>query len=178
MKLHLGCGPRYIPGFVHVDAQAAPHVDIVGPVERLPMGDNSVSLIYASHVLEHFGRLEYKAVLKEWFRVLKPGGILRLSVPDFAACAAIYYESGLADGLSGLVGLIVGGQRNEHDFHKMIFDEDFLRRELLDTGFREVRRWDWRTTEHAGIDDFSQAYIPHLEKEKGKLMSLNIEAIK
>ncbi|EKD99032.1 MAG: hypothetical protein ACD_23C00165G0001 [uncultured bacterium] len=178
MKLHLGCGPRHIPGFVHVDAQPAPHVDIVGPVERLTMGDNSVSLIYASHVLEHFGRHAYKTVLKEWFRVLKPGGVLRLSVPDFAACAAIYYESGLVDGLTGLVGLIVGGQRNEHDFHKMIFDEDFLRRELLDIGFREVRRWDWRATEHTSIDDFSQAYIPHLNKENGKLMSLNLEAIK
>lgn len=178
MKLHLGCGPRHIPGFVHVDAQPAPRVDIVGPVERLPMEDNSASLIYASHVLEHFGRHAYKAALREWFRVLKPGGILRLSVPDFAACAAIYYESGLADGLSGLVGLIVGGQRNEHDFHKMVFDEDFLRRELLDTGFREVRRWDWRATEHADIDDFSQAYIPHLNKENGKLMSLNLEAVK
>ena len=142
------------------------------------MDDNSVSLIYASHVLEHFGRHAYKAVLEEWFRVLKPGGILRLSVPDFSACAAVYYENGLADGLSGLVGLIAGGQRNEHDFHKMIFDEDFLRRELLDTGFREVRRWDWRTTEHADVDDYSQAYIPHLHKEDGRLMSLNLEAVK
>jgi predicted SAM-dependent methyltransferase len=178
MKLHLGCGPRHIPGFIHIDAQAASHVDIVGPVEHLPMGDNSVSLIYASHVLEHFGRYAYKAVLKEWFRVLKPGGILRISVPDFAACAAIYYENGLADGLSGLVGMIIGGQRNEHDFHKMIFDEAFLRRDLLEIGFSEVLRWDWRATEHAHIDDYSQAYLPHMAKESGKLMSLNIEAIK
>ena len=135
MKLHLGCGSRHIPGFVHIHAQPAPHVDIVRPVEKLPMGDNSASLIYASHVLEHFGRHAYMAVLQEWFRVLKPGGILRLSVPDFAACAAIYYETGLVDGLTGLVGLIVGGQRNEHDFHKMIFDEDFLRRALLERAF-------------------------------------------
>lgn len=178
MKLHLGCGPRYIPGFVHVDALAAPHVDIVGPVERLPMNNDSASLIYASHVLEHFGRFEYRAVLQEWFRVLKPGGILRLSVPDFAACAASYYESGLVDGLSGLVGLIVGGQRDGYDYHKMIFDEPFLRRDLLETGFREVRLWDWRTTEHAEIDDYSQAYIPHMQKQTGRLMSLNIEAVK
>lgn len=178
MKLHLGCGPRYIPGFVHVDAQPAPHVDIVGPVESLPMDDASVSLIYASHVLEHFGRYAYQAVLKEWFRVLKPGGILRLAVPDFAACAAIYYENGLENGLSGLVGLIIGGQRNEHDYHKMIFDEVFLRNDLLKIGFREVRLWDWRATEHTNIDDYSQAFIPHLNKETGKLMSLNIEAVK
>jgi predicted SAM-dependent methyltransferase len=178
MKLHLGCGPRYIPGFVHVDAQPAPHVDIVGPVEKLPMDDDSISMIYASHVLEHFGRFAYMDVLKEWFRVLKPGGILRLAVPDFAACAAIYYENGLADGLTGLVGLIIGGQRDEYDYHKMIFDEEFLRRNLLELGFREVRLWDWRTTEHTDVDDYSQAYIPHLHKEDGRLMSLNIEAVK
>lgn len=178
MKLHLGCGSRFIPGFVHVDLLPAPHVDIVGPVEKLPMENGSVSMIYASHVLEHFGRYEYKSVLAEWFRVLKTGGVLRLAVPDFAACAAIYYESGLKDGLTGLVGLIVGGQRDDHDFHKMIFDEELLKRDLLGLGFREVRAWDWRTTEHAGVDDYSQAYIPHLAKEKGRLMSLNLEAVK
>lgn len=178
MKLHLGCGPRYIPGFMHVDMQAAPHVDIVGPVECLPLDDNSVSLIYASHVLEHFGRYSYRAVLEEWFRVLRTGGVLRIAVPDFAACAAIYYENGLQDGLSGLVGLIIGGQRNEHDYHKMIFDEFLLRSDLIDIGFREVRSWDWRTTEHTDVDDYSQAHIPHMHKEHGKLMSLNIEAIK
>ena len=178
MKLHLGCGPRHIPGFVHVDLLPAPHIDIVGPVEKLPMPDASVSLIYASHVLEHFGRNEYKSVLREWFRVLTPGGILRLSVPDFAACAAVYYENGLVNGLSGLVGLLVGGQRDGNDYHKMIFDEAFLRLDLLQTGFKEVRRWDWRTTEHTGIDDYSQAYIPHMSKQDGRLMSLNLEAVK
>jgi len=178
LKLHLGCGPRHIPGFVHVDILPAAHVNIVGPVEKLPMADCSVSLIYASHILEHFGRTEYQGVLREWFRVLKPGGILRLAVPDFAACAALYYESGLTDRLTGLIGLLVGGQRDDYDFHKMIFDEDLLRLDLVQTGFTEVRRWDWRTTEHASFDDYSQAYIPHLHKEDGRLMSLNLEAVK
>jgi predicted SAM-dependent methyltransferase len=178
LKLHLGCGQRHIPGFVHVDLSPAPHVDVVGPVERLPFDDASASLVYASHVLEHFGRSEYKMVLKEWFRVLAPGGVLRLAVPDFAACAALYYESGLTDRISGLVGLLVGGQRDTNDFHKMVFDEASLRLDLLDTGFATVRRWDWRTTEHAGVDDYSQAYIPHLHKEEGRMMSLNMEAVK
>jgi len=178
MKLHLGCGPRHIPGFVHVDMKPAPHVDVVGPVERLPFPDASATLAYASHVLEHFGRYEYKAVLREWHRVLAPGGVLRLAVPDFAACAALYYEGGLTDRLSGLVGLIVGGQRDSHDFHKMVFDEASLSADLREAGFSSVRRWNWRTTEHAGVDDYSQAYIPHLKKDDGRLMSLNLEAVK
>jgi SAM-dependent methyltransferase len=179
LKLHLGCGMKYLPGFFHVDILPAPHIDHVGPVDRLPMfADNSVDLIYASHVLEHFGRYQYREVLAEWFRVLRPEGVLRLAVPDFAACAKIYYEQGLVDGLSGLIGLICGGQRNTYDTHYMIFDEPFLSRVLLEIGFRKVRRWDWRLTEHAAIDDYSQAYLPHLDKEKGLHMSLNLEAVK
>jgi acetyltransferase-like isoleucine patch superfamily enzyme len=177
VNLHLGCGTRYIPGFVHVDAQAHAHVDLVADVAHLEaIPDGTADLIYASHVLEHFGRWEFRAVLAEWRRLLKPGGTLRLAVPDFAACAKLYYERGLADGLNGLIGLICGGQRDGMDYHKMIFDEPFLKHELLGLGFRNVRRWDWQQTEHSRIDDYSQSYLPHLDKEHGTLMSLNLEA--
>ena len=179
LKLHIGCGPRFIPGFTHIDIQPAPHVDHVSAADDLSfLADGSASLIYASHLLEHFGRWEQAAVLKEWFRVLTPGGVLRVAVPDFAACAKLYYEQGLENGLSGLVGLISGGQRDRFDYHKMIFDEPFLTKLLREAGFRGVRRWDWRLTEHASIDDYSQAYLPHLNKETGTLMSLNLEGVK
>jgi len=52
--------------------------------------------------------------------------------------------------------------------------EHFLRR----GGFAEARRRDWRRTEHAEVDDYSQAYLPHLDRENGQLMSLNLEAVK
>ena len=178
-KLHLGCGQRRISGFYHIDAQPYSHVDRVGRIERLDfIPDNCVELIYACHVLEHFGRFEITDVLKEWRRVLQPKGVLRLSVPDFAACAAIYYEHGLENGLTGLVGLVSGGQRGPYDYHKMIFDEPFLTGLLRQVGFQEVRWWDWRETDHAHIDDYSQAHLPHLDKENGRLMSLNLEAVK
>ena len=178
-RLHLGCGSKHIPGFFHIDLAPAPHVDLVAPVERLGfIADCSVELIYACHVLEHFDRRRFRKVLREWHRVLEPKGVLRLSVPDFAVCAAIYYEQGLRDGLTGLIGLICGGQRDAHDYHRMIFDEPFLSEVLRGIGFRDVRRWDWRLTEHAHIDDFSQAYLPHMDKAHGRLMSLNLEAVK
>jgi hypothetical protein len=60
----------------------------------------------------------------------------------------------------------------------MVFDEPFLSTALYAVGFSSVRQWDWRATEHTGVDDFSQAYIPHLDKENGLHMSLNLEAIK
>jgi ubiquinone/menaquinone biosynthesis C-methylase UbiE len=178
LKLHLGCGMKEIPDFLHIDILDAPHVDICHKVDDLPLPDNAASLIYASHVLEHFGRFEVEGVLREWHRVLMRDGILRLAVPDFGAVVAMYSTEGLRDGLSGLMGLVCGGQRGSYDFHKIIFDEPFLTYLLHKVGFSEVRKWDWRATEHAHIDDFSQAYLPHMDKENGQLMSLNLEAVK
>lgn len=178
-KLHLGCGGKFIAGFLHVDVMPLPHIDITALAEDLYfLPDDCVHLIYAAHILEHYNRKQYLEVLYEWYRVLAPGGVLRLAVPDFAACAKLYYEQGLKDGLTGLTGLIVGGQRNDYDYHKMVFDEPFLTARLKEVGFVEVRKWDWRLTEHAELDDYSQAYIPHLDKESGLLMSLNLEAVK
>lgn len=179
MKLHLGCGEKYIPGFVHIDVQPFPQVDHVAPVEKLALiQDGTVDLIYACHVLEHFGRHEIHNVLCEWQRALKDGGILRLAVPDFAAVVKVYKEDRFRDGYSGLLGLLCGGQRHSFDYHNMIFDEELLVYYLKKAGFRETRLWDWRKTEHAHIDDYSQSYLPHLAKENGTLMSLNMEAVK
>jgi SAM-dependent methyltransferase len=178
-RLHLGCGEVHIPGFFHMDIQPYPHIDHIGAVEKLDfITDDSVELIYACHVLEHFGRFQIVDVLREWRRVLQPGGVLRLAVPDFSACAAIYYEEGLKDGLSGLVGLVCGGQRDPTDFHRMIFDAPILSGLLFQAGFSGVRKWDWRATDHAQIDDYSQSHLPHMDKDNGRLMSLNLEAVK
>jgi len=178
-KLHLGCGAKFIDGFIHVDANPHPHVDFRGAVDHLPfIEDGSIDLIYASHLLEHFGRHEVGRVLAEWHRVLAPGGVLRLGVPDYGACARLYVEGRLANGVKDILGLMMGGQRDIYDYHKMIFDRASLDALLKEAGFRETRTWDWRTTEHAHIDDYTQAYLPHMDKENGVLVSLNIEAIK
>jgi predicted SAM-dependent methyltransferase len=172
LKLHLGCGNRRIQGFVHVDVLAFAHLGARARVDALPFADGAFELAYASHVLEHFGRHEQRRVLAEWFRVVAPGGWLRLAVPDFGAVVAAYPTFGI----EAVTGLVCGGQRDVYDFHKMIFDRASLGRALAEVGFVEVREWDWRATEHAGIDDYSQAYLPHLDKATGRLMSLNVEA--
>ena len=90
-KLHIGCGDRHIPGFIHVDVRKLPHVDYVTSADKLDMfEDDSVDLIYSCHVLEHFPKYQTEDVLKEWHRVLKPGGILRLAVPDFEKIVEVY----------------------------------------------------------------------------------------
>lgn len=174
LKLHLGCGSRYIPGFEHIDAVDHPHVTVRHAVDRLPMiADGSVDLIYACHVLEHFPRRETARVLAEWRRVLRPGGTLRLAVPDFAALCALYQRSGR---LEFVIGPLFGRGDYLYNIHYHAFDERTLRMTLEEAGFSDVRRYDWRRTEHADVDDYSQAYYPHMDKTGGLLLSLNVEA--
>lgn len=179
MKLHLGCGPRHIPGYFHIDSVNYDHVDLVGDIRDLSQFESgSVSLIYACQVLEYFDREEVPKVLKEWLRALAVGGVLRLSVPNFEVICNLY-KSGFQ--LSWFLGTLYGKIKNdEHGFiyHKTTYDEKSLSDLLIDNGFIEPRLWDWRETEHSHIDDFSQAYFPHMEKERGILFNLNMEVLK
>ena len=102
MKLHLGCGKRHIPGYIHIDAVEYPHVDHVATIDNLSfIPDASVEVIYNCHVLEHFKRKEVERVLNEWNRVLQPGGLLRISVPDFATLCEVYQRYGKLDMVVG-----------------------------------------------------------------------------
>jgi len=175
MKLHLGCGRRFIPGYYHIDAIEFPHVDLVHAVDSLPsVPDNSVDVIYSCHVLEHFNRRELQRVLREWYRVLAPGGTLRIAVPDFAALCELYQRTGRMD---LVIGSLFGRGDYLYNIHYNAFDFSSLTTVLILSGFVDVRRYDWRKTEHADVDDFSQAYYPHMDKN-GLLLSLNVEATK
>ena len=180
MKLHLGCWHRYIPGWVHVDLCDMPHIDYKTSVDDLSMfADGVAELIYASHVLEYFDRIEAARVLAEWRRVLRPGGTLRLAVPDFDALIEVYRRSGR---LGTILGPLYGRMEIETPegkrtlYHKTVYNFADLAALLEENGFRDVRRYDWRQTVHKDYDDHSQAYYPHMDKENGLLVSLNVEA--
>ncbi len=177
MKLHLGCGKRHIPGFIHIDAVKFPHVDYVQDIRSLSnIRDCSASLIYACQVIEYFDREELSSVLREWYRVLDSGGILRLSVPDFAVITRLYNAGLKLEWFLGtLYGKIPDGAGG-YRYHRTTFDEPSLGSVLRAAGFVCPEKWDWRTTEHAAIDDFSQAYFPHMEKERGIQFNLNMQA--
>ena len=177
MKLHLGCGKRKIHGWCNVDIDPSVDPDIVDCVEKLEhFTDQSVDIIYACHVLEHCRRQEIADVLKVWRAKLKPGGILRIAVPDFEKVVTAYQEKGLP--LANLLGFLVGGQKTVFDYHHMVFDFESLSAFLRDGGFESIERYNWNETDHFYIDDYSSCYLPHLDKGSGLLMSLNVQCVK
>lgn len=179
MKLHVGCGERFLPGWKHLDARKFPHVDYVTDrLDKLDMfADNSVEEIYACHILEHFPRaaMIQGTVLKEWYRVLQRGGILRIAVPDFEAVVAEYLSS---RNLELVMGLLYGGKNYEYNFHYQTYDFERLSDLLTQAGFSNVKRYDWRDFLPQGYDDYSRSYLPHMDFEHGRLMSLNVVATK
>jgi len=176
MKLHLGCGKRFIPEYIHIDVIDYPHIDHVTTIENLSFIENdSVETIYNCHVLEHFKRREVRKVLLEWNRVLTPYCVLRISVPDFEKLCEIYQRYGKLD---MVLGGIFGRGDYLYNIHYNVFDFNSIKQLLESCGFMNVRRYDWRLTEHCEIDDYSQAYIPHMDKENGTLISLNVECNK
>jgi predicted SAM-dependent methyltransferase len=174
-KLHIGCGKNYIPGWTNLDLFSSVKADVYADITALPFDRGSFDLIYASHVLEHVQRNTVVATLAHWRDMLKEGGTLRLAVPNFEAVAKWYAKTG---NLNDVMGLLYGGQNHPKNNHFVTFDSNTLRRDLIRAGFSEIRFWDWKTTDHAAFDDYSQCYLPHMDKDNGMLMSLNLEAVK
>ena len=90
VRLNLGCSTYYIPGFTNIDQFEKFHPDLVADVRNLPYGPDTVDEIYAGHLLEHLTWDEGQAALKHWWTVLKKGGVIRITVPNFDLLAKRY----------------------------------------------------------------------------------------
>jgi len=96
MKLHLGCGQRYLDGYLNIDFPLSGHTvqqisvaDIHADITSISYPKNSVEEIRLHHVFEHFQRPVACGLLACWHSWLQPGGILHLEVPDFKKTALI-----------------------------------------------------------------------------------------
>lgn len=174
-RLHIGSGKVYLPGWTNVDLFSTAKADLYCDMMRLPFDEESFDLIYACHVLEHAHRHTVYSVLHHWRELLKPGGILRLAVPDFESITKRYADTG---NLAELIGLLYGGQNHPLNVHTTCFDWRSLTEALKKVGFSDYRLWDWQKTDHFQHDDYSQSFLPHMDKTSGILVSLNVEAVK
>jgi len=108
VKLNLGCGDKILPGYVNVDVaetRAGKRPDVLCDLRALePFESDSADEILAVHVVEHFWRWEVAEVLKEWLRVLRPGGRMVLECPNLAAACEAFLadqEAGAGPGPEG-----------------------------------------------------------------------------
>lgn len=131
LKLNLGSGPFPMDGYVNLDRKNG------NEVYPLSYPDESVEEIRASHILEHFSHRETVNVLKHWVSKLKPGGVLKVSVPDLKKIAE-WYLCGVPFQVQGY---LMGGHSDSDDQHGAAFDMEALCEAFHEAGLERVRIW-------------------------------------
>jgi SAM-dependent methyltransferase len=157
--LDIGPGETKLPQFETLDIKASRHIDyVVDATEKLPFKDDTFNVVHASHVLEHLPWYRAKATLKEWVRVLKPGGVIEIWVPDgYKLCRILCdIEEGKSrtewqdgwrpmnpenDPYQWMNGRILYGARIDYpSWHKSILTPKSLESMLSDSGLVAVTR--------------------------------------
>lgn len=93
-KLQLGCGTRCFDGWLNADVSPR-SVDSIrlDATEPLPFADGTFAYVYSEHMIEHIDLAEAAALCREWCRVLRPGGRLRVSTPDLSKLLALFRDA-------------------------------------------------------------------------------------
>jgi predicted SAM-dependent methyltransferase len=181
LHLHLGCGPKYLQGFVNIDANPLQKIDLWLDVRNgLPFRSASVDSIYSTHVLEHLYPDELMNVLCECARVLKRGCGARIVVPSLSNAILAYNQNDthwFSDQFPRHYESL-GGRFSNFIFcdgqHRTAFDGDYMREMLNSVGFSEV------VEVREGESRLYGAKVPSYELEDGSNLShsLYIEAFK
>jgi predicted SAM-dependent methyltransferase len=169
-KLHLGA-TQQVPGFLNSQITGTVPIDIG---RKIPFPDDSINLIYSSHLVEHIHRKEFLAFLGETRRILRPGGRHLFATPSLARLAKLLYSRDPAE-REAVAALLAQGERFFddgfftacHQFnltmrafgHRFLYDLDFVREAGLRTGYASVRLID-----NFGIGD--EALDAYLAKSK------------
>jgi len=161
MKLHFGCSklfPGPLKGWENLDiAPTMKEIKKWDVTKGLPYSDNSIDAIYSCHTFEHFTKTEAQFVISECFRVLQPGGQIKIVVPDIDDIVEIYYN------FEKLGNMFKIGRKfntreeyiifslTQNGQHKYMYSERSLRKLLFDAGIKEIAKEENNATSHYSV---------------------------
>jgi predicted SAM-dependent methyltransferase len=158
VRLNWGCGSHVAGGWINSDVKSGPGVDLVADIRKgLPLVSENLDYAVSVHALPEFAYPELQAVLEELRRVLKPGGVLRLALPDLRRGVDAYLrddpdyfqidpEEVKSQGGRFIVHMLWYG------YSRSLFTVDFAEELLERSGFVDVRECAFKTT----ASDFEQ----------------------
>ncbi|HMJ24903.1 MAG TPA: methyltransferase domain-containing protein [Pyrinomonadaceae bacterium] len=175
--VNLGCGYRPMKGWINVDRARSPEVQVVWNLaEGLPFPDSTCAAIFSEHVIEHISKEHASRLLGECYRVLQPGGVLRISTPDAERFLRSYAGDGeflrhpaFDEPIETPLDRINQMMR-EYGQHLWVYDAESLILRLRKVGFSSAFAQQYRVSAHPRMQDIDSA-----ERE---FESLYVEAIK
>jgi len=151
-RLNWGCGEHPEPGWLNSDIKDVPGIDVVADVRAgLPLETGSIDYITSIHALPELPYPDLVPALQELHRVLKPGGVLRLALPDLDRGIAAY-QNGDADYFhvpdddARTIGAKFVTQMVWYGYSRSLFVLDFVEELLERAGFARVERCEYRET--------------------------------
>jgi predicted SAM-dependent methyltransferase len=146
IKLHLGCGPYILEGWKNIDLMPGPGGIALDIRQGLQEENESVDYIFSEHFIEHLKQKEGIYFLADCYRVLKPGGVIRISTPSLKSLVNDYRVRKI-DRFMGTWEPKTPCQMMNEAFrlwgHEFLYDIEELTKALYDTGFSEVEKRDW-----------------------------------
>lgn len=156
-RLHLGCGDHVLPGWANLDLLGFPGVVPWNLTRDLPVGDGTIDFIFSEHFIEHVTLEQAQALLRECHRVLRPGGVVRISTPDLRKLTT-EYQAGRTSEWTDVdwvpatpCQMLNEGLRSWG--HLFVFDPEELTSLFKEAGFIEVEHPGWRSSSHAPLRD-------------------------
>lgn len=162
MKLHLGCGAIILEGWINVDIDP-PKGGFKQDLRRpLPQGHDEVDFIFHEHFLEHLTLDEGMVFLRDCYRVLKPGGVMRVVTPDLMHLARSYVRGDLLQipGVwepRGLARMMNEAMRLWG--HQFVYDQHELFSTMREAGFHSVNVRQYKSSQHEALNGIDQR--PH-----------------
>lgn len=179
--LNVGAGPFVHPAFINIDLFWQPHLDICWDITKnIPFCNNTLQGIFTEHCLEHIPLNDCRFVLAEFFRILKPGGVVRIIVPDTELYLDLYQQEKAGENVTfpmttphelatGFTPMMSINRSFRDHGHRYSYDARTLRLLLTNAGFVDVKK-----------ETFNQGRVGYLliDTQSRAIESLYIEASK
>ncbi|PIQ76818.1 hypothetical protein COU78_00765 [Candidatus Peregrinibacteria bacterium CG10_big_fil_rev_8_21_14_0_10_49_24] len=159
------CGGRnpYKPGeFLNVDIVQFPQVDLVFDIrKRFPFEDGVIAEVFSAATLEHFRKHHNEHILREFHRILQPGGLLQVSTPDIEAIARALLNGEDLDFVNQhFFGKFKTEHTDDYDVHKWMYPVSGMIDALESIGFTDVEQM----TNNTGMHDAHLNYLIRAHK--------------